>query len=71
MESGNTITNSDHLNWPIFEERRLLRTLTIFQKARLNLIYIPTDHLTYNTRQTRQGGDRSTYLDDFQKLTRI
>ena len=35
--------------------------LTIFQKARLKLIDIPTDHLTFKTRQTRRGGDGQTY----------
>ena len=68
MESGNTKINLDKLNWPSLEERRLQTKLTIFQKARLNLIDIPTDHLVLNTRQTRQGGDGPTYFKEFSKI---
>ena len=68
MESGNTKVNLEHLNWPTLEERRLQTKLMIFQKARLNLIDIPTDHLTFNTRQTRQGGDGPTYYREFSKI---
>ena len=38
------------------EERRLHTRLTQFQKTRLNLIDIPTDHLAIKIRQTRQEG---------------
>ena len=58
----------DNLNWPTLEERRLQTKLVIFQKARLNLIDIPVDHLTLNTRQTRQGGDGPTYFKEFSKI---
>ena len=68
MESGNTKINLDKLNWPSLEERRLQTKLTIFQNARLNLIDIPTDHLTLNTRQTRLGGDGPTYFKEFSKI---
>ena len=58
---GNTKLNLDSLEWPTLEERRLQTKLTIFQKARLKLIDIPTDHLTFKNRQTRRGGDGQTY----------
>ena len=61
METGNTKFNLDSLEWPTLEERRLQTKLTIFQKARLKLIDIPTDHLTFKNRQTRRGGDGQTY----------
>ena len=61
METGNTKFNLDSLEWPTLEERRLQTKLTIFQKARLKLIDIPTDHLKFKSRQTRQGGDGQTY----------
>ena len=57
MESGAHRFNLDllGLGWPKLEERRLQTKLTLFKKARLNLIDIPTDHLAIKTRQTRQG----------------
>ena len=55
MEPGNTLKNYKSLGWDTLEERRLQKKLSIFQKARLNLIDIPTDHLTFNARQTRLG----------------
>ena len=61
MEHGNTKINLDNLGWPTLEERRLQTKLVTFQKARLNLIDIPTDHLAFKTRQTRLGGDGSIY----------
>ena len=61
METGNTEFNLDSLEWPTLEERRLQTKLTLFQKARLKLIDIPTDHLTFKSRQTRRGGDGQTY----------
>ena len=61
MEHGNTKINLDKLGWPTLEERRLQTKLVTFQKARLDLIDIPTEHLAFKTRQTRQGGDGSTY----------
>ena len=61
MESGNTKVNLGQLNWPTLEERRLQTKLSIFQKARLKQIDIPTDHLKFKSRPTRQGGDGQTY----------
>ena len=58
MESGAHRFNLELLGWPKLEERRLQNRLTLFQKARLNLIDIPTDHLATKVRQTRQGGGR-------------
>ncbi len=54
METGNTEFNLDSLEWPTLEERRLQTKLTLFQKARLKLIDIPTDHLTFKV--DRQDG---------------
>ena len=61
MESGAHRFNLDLLGWPKLEERRLQTKLSLFQKARLNLIDIPTDHLAIKLRQSRQGGDGLTY----------
>ena len=65
MESGAHRFNLDLLGWPKLEERRLQTRLTLFQKARLNLIDIPTDHLAIKSRQTRQGGGGLTYHREF------
>ena len=54
METGNINLNLDTLEWPTLEERRLQTKFTLFQKARLTFIDIPTDHLTFKSRQTRQ-----------------
>ena len=59
--------NLDLLGWPKLEERRFQTRLTLFQKARLNLIYIPNDHLATKSRQTRQGGGGMTYRE-FSKI---
>ena len=67
MESGAHRFNLDLLGWPKLEERRLQTKLTLFQKARLNLIDIPTDHLATKLRQTRQGGGGLTYHREFSK----
>ena len=61
METGNTKLILDSLEWPTLEERRLQTKLTLFQKARLKLIDITADHLTFKSRQTRWGGDGQTY----------
>ena len=61
LESGNTEFNLNQLNWPSLEERRLQTKLGIFQKARLKQIDIPTDHLEFKSRPTRQGGEGQTY----------
>ena len=71
MESGAHRFNLDLLGWPKLEERRLQNRLTLFQKARLNLIDIPTDHLATKARQTRQGGVAWCIIESFQKSTRI
>ena len=68
MESGAHRFNLDLLGWPLLEEKRLQTRLTLFQKARLNLIDIPTDHLAIKTRQTRQGGGGLTYHREFSKI---
>ena len=68
METGNTKLNLDNLNWPPLEERRLQTKLEIFQKARLKIIDIPTDHLAFKNRPTRQGGDGQTYQKLFSNI---
>ena len=61
MESGNSDTNLKSLGWDYLEERRIRNKLTYFQKARLKLIDIPTEHLHLKKRKTRLGGDGPTY----------
>ena len=68
MQSGNTLVNLEKLNWPTLEERRLQTKLTIFQKARLNLIDIPVKHLKETTRSTRQFGDGLSYFKEFSDI---
>ena len=68
MESGAHRFNLNLLGWPLLEERRLQTRLTLFQKARLNLIDIPTDHLAIKHRRTRQGGGGLTYHREFSKI---
>ena len=68
METGNSKLNLDKLEWPTLEERRLQTKLTTFQKCRLKHIDVPTDHLTFKTRQTRQGGDGQTYQRMFSNI---
>ena len=68
METGNSQLNLDSLGWPTLEERRLQTKLTLFQKGRQNLIDIPTDHLKFKTRLTRQSGDGLTYHRDFSRI---
>ena len=55
IETGNSQFNLDSLEWPKLEERKLQTKLNMFQKARLKLIDIPTDHLDFKSRPTRQG----------------
>ena len=68
METGNTQFNLDSLEWPKLQERRLENKLTLFQKARLNLVDIPTDHLNLRQTRTRQGGGGPTYDRTFSKI---
>ena len=68
METGNSKFNLNTLGWPTLEERRLQTKLILFQKSRLNLIDIPTDHLKFKSRQTRQSGDGLTYHRDFSRI---
>ena len=68
METGNTQLNLDSLGWQTLEERRLQTKLILFQKSRHNLIDIPTDHLKFKTRLTRQSGDGLTYHRDFSRI---
>ena len=67
MESDMHRINLNLLGWPRLEDRRLQTKLTLFQKARLNLTDIHTDHLTFKSRPTRQGGGggRLTYHRKF------
>ena len=68
METGNSKINLDSLGWPTLEERRLQTKLVTFQKSRLNLIDIPTDHLKLKSRPTRQSGNGPTYHREFSKI---
>ena len=53
LQSGNNKENMQNLGWEPLEERRArIKVQTIF-KARQNLIDIPMDHLTINTRKKR------------------
>ena len=60
--------NLNNLGWPTIEERRLQTKFILFQKSRLNLIDIFTDHLKFKTRQTRQSGDGLAYHRDFYRI---
>ena len=53
LETGNSKINRDLLGWETLEERRQQIKLTTFQRARLKLLEIPTDHLDIKNRQTR------------------
>ena len=68
MESGNSKKNLENLGWPPLGERRLRNKLIIFQKARLKLIHIPTDHLALQKRQTRRGGEGFLYQRFLSKI---
>ena len=68
MESGNTKLNLETLGWDTLEERRLQTKLITFQKARLKIIDIPTNHLAIRNRQTRRGGDGPVYEREFSKI---
>ena len=68
METGNFQLNLDNLEWPKLQERRLQNKLTLFQKARLNQVHIPTDHLNFRETKTRQGGTGQTYDRPFSKI---
>ena len=52
----------------VTKERRLKNKLNIFQKARLNLIHIPTDHFAFQNRQTRHGGEGFLYQRFLSKI---
>ena len=65
MESGNSEKNLKTLGWATLEERRIRNKLTYFQKARLKLIDIPTEHLRLKTRPTRLGGDGPAYFREY------
>ena len=65
METGNSDKNLKTLGWDTLEERRIRNKLTYFQKARLKLIDIPTEHLRLKTRTTRLGGDGPAYFRDY------
>jgi len=65
MENGNSDQNLKTLARATLEERIISNKLTYFQKARLKLIEIPTEHLRLKTRPTRLGGDGLAYLREF------
>ena len=65
MESWNSDLNLKTLGWDELEERRIRNKLIYFQKARLKLIDIPTEHLRLKTRPTRSGGDGPAYMREF------
>ena len=65
METGNTKLNLDKLGWDTLEERRLKAKVSLFHKARLKLIDIPTAHLNFKRRTTRLGGEGEGYERDF------
>ena len=46
----------------IGREKSLQAKLATFQKARLNILDLPLDHLKFKNRQTRLGGDGPMYL---------
>ena len=49
----------------IGREKSLQAKLATFQKARLNILDLPLDHLKFKNRQTRLGGDGPTYSRPF------
>ena len=66
FETGNSEINRQKLGWETLEERRQQIKLTTFQKARLNLLDVPTDHLKFNTRRSRrQEGPCYTHQHSF------
>ena len=65
IETGNSDKNLKTLGCDTLEERRIRNKLTYFQKARLKLIDIPTEHLRLKTRTTRLGGDGPAYFRDY------
>ena len=65
METGNTKLNLDRLGWDSLEERRMQSKLSLFHKARLKLIDIPTAQLNFKRRTTRLGGEGEGYERDF------
>ena len=60
METGNSYFNLNSLEWPKLESRRLENKLNLFQKARLNLVDIPTDHLNIRQTSTRRDSGGPT-----------
>ena len=61
MEQGESKKNLVSLGWETLEERRLKNKLITFHKARLNLIELDTQQLTFKRRSTRLGGGELAY----------
>ena len=55
FQTGNTKDNMQKLGWEPLEERRAKIKVTSLFKARNNLMDIPLNHLTINTRISRGG----------------
>ena len=68
METGNSYFNSNSLEWPKLESRRLENKQNLFQKARLKLVDITTDHLKIRQTFTRRDRGGPTYTKNFSKL---
>ena len=66
-EHGNSDLNLKTLGWDTLQERRIRNKLITLQKARLELIDIPIEHLDFKTRQTRFY-DESSYAREFSDI---
>ena len=56
FESGNTDLNMNRLNWVPLEENRARSKLTLFYRAKNNIVDLPINHLRVNPRADRAGG---------------
>ena len=65
FEPGNSDKNLRTLNWDLLETRRSRIKLNTFQKARLNLLVVPTDHLKLKNRLSRHCGGGPMYAREF------
>ena len=61
METGNSDKNLKSLGWDTLEERRLKDKVITFHKARLKLIDVDIEHLSFKKRSTRLGGGELAY----------
>ena len=55
QQHGNTNLNMKKLNWTPLEERRAAIKLTLFFKAKHDLVQIPLNHLNSSSLNTRRG----------------